>query len=141
ENMLTISGPNVPGGKIDTWYLEAFCRKGSTNRKWEDTVIPHTTRLVSANADKSHIQLESAIDGGVTVTHDIQARGDCVEFDLVITSTSDAPADIEWAQPCMRVNGFTGRGKEDYISSCFIITEDGPVMLDNTRRTEVAIYK
>ena len=140
ENILTLSGPGVPGEKFETWYLEAFCRKGSTNRKWEETVVPHTTRLVSASADKSRIQLESAIDG-VTVTHDIQARDDCVTFDLVLTNTSDIPVDIEWAQPCMRVDRFTGKGKEEYIANCFIFAENGPVMLDKTRRTENAVYK
>ncbi|MCC6795369.1 MAG: hypothetical protein IT366_09645 [Candidatus Hydrogenedentes bacterium] len=141
DNILTISGPKLPGEKIDTLYLEACCRKGSTHRKWEETVIPHTTRLVSANADKTRIELESVVDGGVTVTHDIQARGDRVTFDLVIANTSDAPVDIEWAQPCMRVDGFTGKGKDDYMVNCFIFTESGPVMLNKTRRTEDAIYK
>lgn len=141
ENMLTIRGPNMPGERIDTLYLEAFCRKGSTHRKWEETVIPHTTRSLSANADKSRIRLESTVDGGVIVAHDIQAKHDCVTFDLVVTNRSDSPVDIEWAQPCMRVDRFTGKGKEDYIANCFIFTEAGPVMLDKTRRTEDAIYK
>lgn len=141
ENILTISGPKVPGARIDTWYLEAFCRNGSTHRKWEETVIPHVTKLISVSEDKSRIQLESTVEGGVTVTHDIQVRDDCVTFDLVITNTSDAPVDIAWAQPCMRVDRFTGKGKEDYIANCFIFTEDGPVMLDKTQRTENAIYK
>lgn len=141
DNMLTISGLDVPGEKIETWYLEAFCRKGSTHRKWEETVIPHTTRLVSASEDKSRIQLESTVDGGVTVTHDIKAKVDCVTFELVISNTNDAPVDIEWAQPCMRVDRFTGMGKEDYVANCFIFTQDGLVMLDKTQRTENAIYK
>ncbi len=141
ENILTISATKIPGGKIETLYLEAFCRKGSTHRKWEETVIPHTTRLVAASEDKSRIRLESLVDGGVTVIHEIHAHDDSVTLDLVLTNTSDAPIDIEWAQPCMRVDRFTGKGKEDYIANCFIFTEKSPVMLDTTLRTEDAIYR
>ncbi|NUM55009.1 MAG: hypothetical protein HUU46_15285 [Candidatus Hydrogenedentes bacterium] len=141
ENILTVSGAHIPGGKVETLYLEAFCRKGSTNRKWEETVIPHTTRLAAVSADKTRIELESSVEGGVTVTHDIRAKDDCVTFDLEITNTTDNPVDIDWAQPCMRVGDFTGRGRVDYIDKCFIFTERGATMLDKTRRTEDAIYK
>lgn len=139
--MLTVSGQHIPGAKVETRYLEAFCRTGSTHRRWEETVIPHTTRLVSASGDKTRIELETVVDGGVTVKHEIRAHSDCVTFDLVITNTTDKPVDIDWAQPCIRVGGFTGRGKEDYIGQCFIFTENGPTMLNHTRRTEDAIYK
>src|SRR5688572_16690509 len=57
KNMLTISGEAVPGGQIDVWYLEAFCRAGSTDRDWNETVVPHTTELISAAHDR--IQLRS----------------------------------------------------------------------------------
>ncbi len=46
NDILTIHHPGIPGGKIDTWYLEAYCRAGSTDRKWEDSLIPHQTELV-----------------------------------------------------------------------------------------------
>ena len=26
NNILAITSPQLPGGRIDTWYLEAFCR-------------------------------------------------------------------------------------------------------------------
>src|SRR5688500_2932551 len=52
NNMLRISGPQVPGQYFDTWYLEAFCRSGSTQRKWEETTIPHETKLISASPQK-----------------------------------------------------------------------------------------
>lgn len=139
--MLTIDAPHVPGGKIETLYLEAFCRRGSTHRKWEETVVPHTTRLVSEDAGHTRIELESAVVGGVKVTHDIRARSDCVTFDLALTNTGAAPADIEWAQPCMRVGALTGKKQDDYFANCFIVTEQGVTMLDRTRRAEDAIYK
>ena len=28
DNILSIYHPQIPGGKIDTWYLEAYCRPG-----------------------------------------------------------------------------------------------------------------
>src|SRR5881409_290142 len=34
NNMLSVSSPEIPGRKIDIWYLEAFCRSGSTRRDW-----------------------------------------------------------------------------------------------------------
>src|SRR5207245_800099 len=43
NNMLSISGPDIPGDKVDIWYLEAFCRSGSTRRDWRQTTIPHKT--------------------------------------------------------------------------------------------------
>ena len=39
KNMLTISGENIPGGEVKVWYLEAYCRPGSTDRDWSETVI------------------------------------------------------------------------------------------------------
>ena len=141
NGLLTIFAPQVPGGVIETNYLEAFCRKGSTNRKWEETVVPHTMRSTSQSADRTHIELESEVTGGVNVSHEIRANEDCVTFDLTLTNTSGSAVDIEWAQPCMRVGAFTGKGQEDYVPKCFIFTAQGATMLDKTNRTVEAIYK
>ena len=51
EDYLTISRADLPGGEIKVHYLEAYCRPGSHRRKWQETVIGHTTRLVSAEAE------------------------------------------------------------------------------------------
>ena len=51
KNMLRIRSPRIPGGVIETHYLEAFCRTGSTHRKWGKTVIGHKTVKVDAGAD------------------------------------------------------------------------------------------
>lgn len=45
ENMLTVSASWLPGGTFVIWYLEAFCRSGSTDREWGETVVPHRTTL------------------------------------------------------------------------------------------------
>ena len=56
NNMLRISGPQVPGEYVEIWYLEAFCRSGSTDRKWEETTIPHKTELVSATPQRIRLR-------------------------------------------------------------------------------------
>jgi len=45
--------PDMPGGKVDIWYLEAFCRSGSTAARLAPTTIPHRTKLVSADQPAS----------------------------------------------------------------------------------------
>ncbi|MCK5278177.1 MAG: hypothetical protein KAK04_06560, partial [Cyclobacteriaceae bacterium] len=47
ENMLLIRGEHLPGGSVEVWYLEAFCRAGSHDRDWNETLIGHQTKLVS----------------------------------------------------------------------------------------------
>src|SRR2546425_12501889 len=73
NNMLSISGPDIPGGKIDIWYLEAFCRSGSTRRDWRQTTIPHRTEFVSADKKGKRITLRTAVEPNIEVAHDIRA--------------------------------------------------------------------
>src|ERR1700704_2846629 len=49
DNVLTVRGRDLPGGAVKVWYLEAFCRPGSTDRDWGETVIPHGTKLVGGH--------------------------------------------------------------------------------------------
>lgn len=139
NNMLTISGPRIPGEKIDTWYLEAFCRTGSTRREWPKTVIPHKTELISAKPGE--IRLRTVVEPNVEVLHVITARRDEVDFRLTLENKGTEFVDVDWFQPCMRVNRFTGRTQADYVPKCFIFTESGLTTLDKTRRTEEAIYR
>src|SRR5436190_517407 len=37
NNLLTVTGTNLPGGKLEVWYLEAFCRTGAHPRDWGKT--------------------------------------------------------------------------------------------------------
>src|SRR2546429_6963624 len=73
NNMLAISGRNIPGGNVDIWYLEAFCRSGSTRRDWRQTTIPHKTGLVSADKNGRRLQLRTLVTPNVEVLHDIRA--------------------------------------------------------------------
>jgi hypothetical protein len=128
NEMLTIRGPNLPGGELSVWYLEAFCRPGSTGRDWKETVIPHKTRLLEASADGRLIRLRSVLDDGVTVDHEIRARIDEVDFRLVAANPTTKESQSHWAQPCIRVDRFTGtklvHGSEAYLPSCFIFARD-----------------
>src|SRR5262245_8967259 len=51
DNYLTIRGPHLPTGEMRVWYIEAYCRPGSTRRDWKETTIGHKTELVSAADD------------------------------------------------------------------------------------------
>jgi hypothetical protein len=141
NNMLSVSGPDMPGGKVDIWYLEAFCRSGSTRRDWRQTTIPHKTELVSADKQGKRIKLRTAVEPHVEVVHDIRAGKDEVDFRLTLKNRGDEFVDAQWFQPCMRVDRFTGGNQSNYIYRSFIFTDRGLTRLDKTRRTEEAIYR
>ncbi|MEW6158117.1 MAG: hypothetical protein AB1813_11830 [Verrucomicrobiota bacterium] len=141
NNMLTLSSPELPGGKVDIWYLEAFCRTGSTDRDWSQTTIPHKTELVFADAQKKQIRLLTRVEPSVEVHHEIKAGMDEVDFRLTAKNTGREFVDVDWFQPCMRVGNFTGRNQTNYVSSCFIFTERGLTTLDKTMRREEARYR
>lgn len=123
ENILTISGPHLPGGLMKVLYIEAYCRPESTNRRWEQTVIGHRTRLVSARDDRTGLSLECTLNDGVIVRHDIRAAADEVDFRITATNPTDKPSAAHWAQPCIRVGAFTGREQRNYLDKCFIFLD------------------
>ena len=133
DNMLTVQGPQVPGGAFQVWYIEAFCRPGSTDRDWGRTVIPHETTSVEAAPDGRSVKLRSELQDGVIVDHEIRAGADEVEFLLVATNPTDRASEAHWAQPCVRVAAFTGveeeRSSEDYLPKCFVFLDDKPAFL------------
>jgi hypothetical protein len=141
NNMLSVYGPDIPGARIDIWYLEAFCRSGSTRRDWHQTTIPHKTELVSADKNGKRLRLRTIVEPNVAVLHDIRAGEDEVDFRLTVKNNGDQFADVQWFQPCMRVDRFTGGNQSNYIAQSFIFTGRGLTMLDRTRRTEEAIYR
>lgn len=141
DSMLTLHAPELPSRKVEIWYLEAFCRSGSTDRAWKETVIPHTTRLLHVEGDGQSLRLESVVEHGVRVIHDIRIVENGVAFAIVVKNESDEAVDVDWTQPCMRVGEFTGLEQEEYFSRCFIYTAAGQVMLDKLPRTEVARYR
>ena len=141
RNKLTIWGDNLRGKKINIDYLEAFCKTGSTNRLWDETKIPHKTEMILTDHNNQHIRLKTIVQPDIEIIHDIRARKDEVEFNLVLHNKGAKDIDVDWFQPCISVDQFTGRNQENYISRCFIFTGSGLTTLDKTRRSEEALYK
>ena len=139
NNLLTVSGPNLPGGKLEILYLEAFCRKGATGRDWKKTVLPHKTKLISAQPQD--LELLTTVEASVEMRHEIRAHSDEVEFHFVLKNLSEQPVDLDWFEPaCIRVDRFTGLDQNHYIEKSFIYTERGLTTLDKTQRREEALY-
>ena len=141
DNILTISGKHLPGKQMDILYLEAFCKTGSTKRIWDQTTIPHKTELVSADEDGKLIRLRTVVAPATEVLHEIRAGEDEVDFKLELKNNYNQAVDMDWFQPCIRVDQFTKRNQENYIQRCFIYTNRGLTTLDKTRRTEEAVYR
>ena len=140
NNLLTISSPILPEGRLEIWYLEAFCRKGSTQRDWHQTVLPHKTKLLSAEA--RHLRFRTLVEPEVEVLHEVHAGRDEVEFSFELSNHGASHVDLEWFQPaCIRVARFTGLSQSNYISRSFIFTQRGLTSLDKTRRREEALYR
>ena len=89
DNILSIYHPQIPGGKIDTWYLEAYCRPGSTDRPWNETTIGHRTELVSINESRTEIKLKCTLEDGVRVDHLIRSTRTGVSFDLIAKNPTE----------------------------------------------------
>lgn len=123
KNFLTIRGEKLSGREMQIMYLEAYCRPGSTDRDWGKTVIGHTTELLSTTADKKKIKLKCTLKDGVTVIHEIRAGDDEVDFRLTAHNPTDAASEAHWAQPCIRVDKFTGADKEKYVAKCFVFLD------------------
>lgn len=124
KNFRTIKGDNLPGGEMRIHYLEAYCRPGSTDRDWGQTVIGHTTKLISASDDGRVIKLRCTLTDGVIVDHLITAGRDEIDFRLTATNPTDNASLAHWAQPCIRVDKFVGvparPSSEEYLSKCFL---------------------
>jgi len=129
KNYLTIHG-DFPGGELRTLYLEAYCRPGSTDREWRETVIPHIAEKTEASADGKRIKLHNKLVDGVVVEHVITAGQDEVDFRLTAHNPTDKPSEAHWAQPCIRVDKFTGTTNTDarvlvpmYARKCFLFID------------------
>ena len=129
DNHLTIRGKGIPGGELVMNYIEAYCRPGSTNRDWQETVIPHRTDLISLSSDASELRLQCHVQDGVIVDHQINTTEDEVSFLITVTNATDKPSEIHWGQPCLRVDRFTGQNATAYLSKCFIFREGQLVRL------------
>ena len=122
NSILRVHGDHIPGGAVETWYLEAYCRPGSTEADWNDTVIGHETELLSATP--TEIRLRCRVKDGIVVDHTIRAVDDEVRFAISAHNPTTNWSRAYWAQPCVRVGRFTGlrdaTNKYEYIRKCFV---------------------
>ena len=140
ENYLTIRGEKLPGREMKVLYIEAYCRPGSTHRKWEQTTIGHRTRVVSASPDGTRLVLECTVNDGVKVRHEITAGADEVNFRLAATNPTDKPSAADWAQPCIRVDAFTGRDQKTYLEKSFIFLDGKLTRMPTRDWSTEAVY-
>lgn len=142
NNLLTVTAPSLPGGKIEIWYLEAFCRKGSTARDWAKTTRPHKTTLLATEENGRRLRFRTTVDPAVEMLHEVQAGQDEITITFRFKNHGSEDVDLEWFQPaCIRVNRFTGASQSNYIDKAFIFTSRGLTFLSKTQRTEEALYR
>jgi hypothetical protein len=146
KNDLVIRG-DFPGSEVHTNYLEAYCRPGSTDRDWKETVIAHKVEQLEPKDNLQKICLRDTLADGVIVDHTITSDSDSVTFSLTAHNPTQINSEAHWAQPCMRVDLFTGCGKDDiretvpqYAKQCFLFLEGKPVRLPTMPWSEKARY-
>ncbi len=123
-NFLTISGDQLPGGEMRIHYLEAYCRDRSTDADWvQHTKIPHRTELLEASPDGTFLKLQCVVADGLRVTHEIRSQHDEVDFRLTAHNPTDRRSEAHWAQPCIRVDKFTGGDQQSYLAKSFVFLD------------------
>jgi hypothetical protein len=141
NNLLTVTGSNVSGGKLEVWFLEAFCRPGAHHREWGKTVIPHRTTLLTNEANRV-LRFRTVLRTNVEVTHVVTAGSDEIDIRFTMVNRGSEDLDAQWFQPaCIRVEKFTGANQSNYTAKSFIFTDRGLTRLAETRRTEDALYR
>lgn len=141
NQLLVWSDSTLPGGKIELWHPEAFCRSGAHGQSWDKTTWPHRTEVVATNAAGTEIRFKTRIRETVELNHTARLLPDGLEFEFEFTNHG-APIDLQWFQPaCVRVAAFTGKGQDDFTESSFIFTAEGQTTLAKTGRREEALYR
>ena len=129
NRILTIEGTGL-AGPVSVLYIEAYCRPGSTDRDWSKTVIRHQSRRVDDKKNPQRVEIEDRLADGVVVRHVITARGDTVDFLIEASNPTTQPSEVDWGQPCVRVDRFTGTTRRDarelypaYIRKSFLFID------------------
>ena len=113
NNLLTVTGANLPGQKLEVWYLEAFCKRGSTKRNWNLTTLPHKTELLQS--EPARLRFRTMVQPEVELLHEVRAGSDEISIAFDFHNRGTNAIDIEWFQPaCIRVAAFTGHDQTNY---------------------------
>ena len=155
DEYLLITGTHLTA-PIKVHYIEAFVRSGSSNQHWNESVLPHQTRLVSKAKDGSSLHLQSELpillesnqasaEPTVVVEHYISATTDEISFLVIANNRGNEFLNVLWAQPCIRVADFTGRGlkwyeENHYLDACFVFVDDNLTPLNATPRSSNGFY-
>jgi hypothetical protein len=127
KNYLTISGAKIKGREIKVHYLEAYCRDRSTEADWvKHTYIGHETKLIEASPKGDYIKLECRVKDGLEVIHEIRAGADEIDFQILAHNPVSTRSQAHWAQPCIRLDKFTGANQETYLAKSFIFLDGKP---------------
>jgi hypothetical protein len=144
DKMLHIWDPRLDIDSVDVWYIEAYCRSGSTNQDWGETVIPHTSELVEASPEGNYLKIRDELDDGTVVEHVIESGVDEVTFTLTAHNPTQTESDLQWGQPCIRLAEFTGVPEEidseEYLPQCFIFLNDTMAHMPTEPWATEAIY-
>jgi len=139
NNLLTVTDGRLPGGQLEIWYLEAFCRGGAHDRDWTKTTLPHKTTLI--RAEPALLQFRTVVESEVEVNHYVRALPDELEMGFELTNKGNSFVDLQWFEPaCIRVAAFTGCAQSNYTSRSFIFTSKGLTKLDKLQRATNARY-
>lgn len=137
--MLIVTHPLLGDKPLKIDCMEAYCKKGSTHRRWDKTIIPQQNKVISKSPHE--IKVKTSLATGVEVMHRFAVVADEILFEATFTNLTDKPVDVEWMQPCIRVGDFTSLSQDEYIRKCFIFTKKGLTRLNETNRTIEAIYR
>jgi hypothetical protein len=141
NNLLTVSDTRLPGGKLEVWYLEAFCHSGAWTREWRKTTLPHKTTLTGEDPAGQFLKFRTSVEPSIEIQHDIRVCDDGLELRFELINNGEEPADLQWFEPaCIRVQDFTGCRQSNYIARSFIFTSGGLSPLAQLRRTTNALY-
>lgn len=141
---LAVRGGLLGGQELRIHYLEAYCRSHSTNRRWEQTVIPHRTKMLEADPAGARLVIEDTLADGVVMRHQILAGKDEVDFQVAAHNPTTRPSDAHWAQPCVRAGpfaGFSDKSGDAYLPKCFIFLQGKIVRLPTSHWATTALYR
>jgi hypothetical protein len=141
NNVLTVSDARLPGGKLEVWYLEAFCHSGAWARNWSRTTLHHKTTLTWADPAGQRLKFRTIVEPKIEVVHEIRVVDDGLDVSFDLSNQGADAVDLQWFEPaCIRVANFTACGQSNYVGRSFIFTSRGLTALDQLRRTTNALY-